>query len=285
MSLLDLPAGAWRATHPPASTRRPRLPEFERGSVWLVGAGPGDPGLLTLLAVRALEEADIIVHDALVSPEILDFARPDVELDDVGKRAGRPSPRQEEINARLIRHARRGLRVLRLKGGDPFVFGRGGEEALDLAAAGVPFRVVPGVTSGLGGLAYAGIPATHRGLGNSVTLVTATDSRGELPEDLDWAGLARARSTVVFYMGLRKVDRVAANLLAAGRDAATPAAIVSAASTPRQTAIYSTLGELAADAARFDPAAPALIVVGEVVGLADALAHGDSAMASLAAAL
>ena len=167
------------------------LPEFAPGSVWLVGAGPGDPGLLTLHAAHALRHADVILHDALVAPEILALAGPAVAFEPVGKRAGRSGAVQLRINQRLIDLARTGLRVLRLKGGDPFVFGRGGEEALALAAAGVPFRVVPGITSGIGGLAYAGIPLTHRMLSASAVLVTGQSAGGGAPRGVDWEALAR----------------------------------------------------------------------------------------------
>ena len=154
------------------------LPNFETGHVWLVGAGPGDPGLLSVLALHALGSADVVVYDALVDPRILRLARPGAVLDFAGKRGGRPSPSQPDISARLIRLAREGNRVLRLKGGDPCVFGRGGEEALALAAAGVPFRIVPGITAGIGGLAYAGIPLTHRDTNSAVTFLTGHDSDG-----------------------------------------------------------------------------------------------------------
>ncbi len=155
-----------------AKDSAPALPDFEPGSVWLVGAGPGDPGLLTLLGARALEVADVVVYDALVSPEVLALARPDSVKKYAGKRAGRISIEQRRVTELLIDQARRGLRVLRLKGGDPFVFGRGAEEALALAKAGILFRVVPGVTAGIGGLAYAGIPVTHRGVNSAVTFIT-----------------------------------------------------------------------------------------------------------------
>src|ERR1700675_2885279 len=172
-------------------TKRLHLPEMAHGSVWLVGAGPGDPGLLSVLALHALEQADAVVYDALVDPHILALARPGAALEDAGKRGGRPSPRQPDISARLVALARDGKRVLRLKGGDPCVFGRGGEEALALAEAGVPFRIVPGVTAGIGGLAYAGIPVTHRDVNSVVTFVTGHDSTGGVPGAVDWEAIAR----------------------------------------------------------------------------------------------
>src|SRR3984957_18792205 len=157
------------------------LPELRPGSVWLVGAGPGDPGLLSVLALHALQSADAIVCDALVDPRILALARAGAVLEDAGKRGGRPSPRQPDISARLVALARDGKRVLRLKGGDPCVFGRGGEEALALAEAGIPFRMVPGLHGAIGGLAYAGIPLTHRGINSAVTLITGHNSDGAVP--------------------------------------------------------------------------------------------------------
>src|SRR5215469_5685087 len=155
------------------------LPELKPGHVWLVGAGPGEPGLLSVLALHALETASAIVCDALVDPRILALVRPGAAIEDAGKRGGRPSPRQPDISARLVRLARAGQRVLRLKGGDPCVFGRGGEEALALAEARIPFRIVPGITAGIGGLAYAGIPVTHRDIASAVTFVTGHEQGGE----------------------------------------------------------------------------------------------------------
>ena len=172
-----------------------------------MGAGPGDPGLLTLHAARALAEADIVLHDALVSPEILALA-PQARLEPVGKRAGGRRTPQLRINERLIQLAREGHRVVRLKGGDPLVFGRGGEEALALAAAGVRFRIIPGISAGVGGTAAAGIPVTHRGLAHSVSFVTGHDAGGEVPE-LDWAALARGSGVLVLYMALRQIGSIA----------------------------------------------------------------------------
>ncbi len=243
------------------------MPEFAPGSVWLVGAGPGDPGLLSLHGLHALRNADIVVYDALVDSRILKLARSGAALEFAGKRGGKPSPRQRDISHRLIELAREGLRVLRLKGGDPFVFGRGGEEALTLAGAKVPFRIVPGITSGIGGLAYAGIPVTHRDTNQSVTFVTGHGVTGDVPDGLDWEALARAAPTVVFYMALKHLDRIAQLLVGGGRDAGTPAAIVSRASTPEQRVLETTLGSAARDAAAANLEPPALFVVGEVVRL------------------
>jgi uroporphyrin-III C-methyltransferase len=179
-----------------AETAAFQAPAFEPGHVWLVGAGPGDPGLLTLLALHALEHCDAVVYDALVDKRVLALAWPGAERVHAGKRGGRPSPIQPDISDRLVRLAREGKRVLRLKGGDPFVFGRGGEEALALVAAGIPFRVVPGVTAGIGGLAYAGIPVTHRDSNSAVTFLTGHNAVGEvvrLRAGLDWLGAASGR--------------------------------------------------------------------------------------------
>ncbi len=237
------------------------LPRLAPGSVWLVGAGPGDPGLLSAYGLAALGQADVIVHDALVDARILDLAPATAVREHAGKRGGRPSPTQPDISASLIAYAHANKRVLRLKGGDPFVFGRGAEEALALRAAGVPFRIVPGVTAGLGGLAYAGIPVTHRGASSAVALVTGHSADGEV---VDWPALARM-PTVVFYMALARLDHICAQLIAHGRAGGTPAALVCHATTPAQAVVETTLGG-AVDAAR-DATAPALFVVGDVVAL------------------
>lgn len=243
------------------------LPDFEGGWVWLVGAGPGDPGLLTLHALNALQQADVVVHDALVDPAILQFARPGAVLEFAGKRGGKPSPKQRDISLRLIEHARKGKRVLRLKGGDPFLFGRGGEEALALVRANIPFRVVPGITSGIGGLAYAGIPPTHRDINHAVTFVTGHNSSGEPPADLNWAALAQGSPVIVIYMGLKHLPNIAAELMKAGRNPSEPVAIVSNATTDRQRVLETTLVSAADDVVRHGIPAPALIVLGEVVRL------------------
>jgi uroporphyrin-III C-methyltransferase len=245
------------------------LPEFEPGSVWLVGAGPGDPGLLSALALHALAHADCVIYDALVDSRILRLARPDASLDYAGKRGGRPSPSQPDISARLIRLAQAGNRVLRLKGGDPCVFGRGGEEALALAAAGIPFRIVPGITAGIGGLAYAGIPVTHRDTNSAVTFLTGHDSDGNVPGGLDWEAVARGAPVLVLYMASRYLPTIAKRLVAAGRSSNEPVAIISKATTAAQSVLVSTLGEIV----EVPPAiqAPAIIVIGEVVRLRPAL--------------
>jgi len=245
------------------------LPELKPGHVWLVGAGPGDPGLLSVLALHALRQADVIVCDALVDPRILVLARPGALLEDAGKRGGRPSPRQPDISARLIALAVEGKRVLRLKGGDPCVFGRGGEEALALAEVGIPFRIVPGITAAIGGLAYAGIPLTHRGINSAVTLLTGHNSDGAVPGQEesapDWAAIAKGSPVVVLYMALRHLGDIAGRLIAAGRAPGEPVAIVSKATTAEQRVIVTSLAEAEIAAARAE--SPAIIVIGEVVRL------------------
>jgi uroporphyrin-III C-methyltransferase len=244
------------------------LPRLQPGWVWLAGAGPGDAGLASLLTLSAIADADVILSDALVNPALLKLARPEAELVDSGKRGGRPSPKQAAISHRLVAFARRGLKVLRLKGGDPMVFGRGGEEAQALVQAGIPFRIVPGVTAGIGGLAYAGIPVTHRDTNQAVTFVTGQGADGQVPE-LDWKSLSRGSPTIVFYMARRYAGAIAERLLAAGRAVSEPAAVISNASLPNQTVQITTLSELGRIAAAADT--PAIMVVGENVRLAAGL--------------
>lgn len=243
------------------------LPDFAAGSVWLVGAGPGDPGLLSLLALHALSRADTVVHDALVDERVLRLARPGASLEFAGKRGGKPSPKQPDISARLIHLARAGRRVLRLKGGDPYVFGRGAEEALALVAANVPFRVVPGITAGIGGLTYAGIPTTHRDTNAAVTFITGHNSEGVVPDGLDWGALAQGAPVLVLYMALKHLDAIARRLIAGGRHAEAAVAIVSKAATPDQRVVETTLGGAAAAARASGIEPPAIVVVGEVVRL------------------
>ena len=243
------------------------LPDLEPGWVWLAGAGPGDPGLVPLLALHALRQADVVIHDALVSEDILKLARPECDLEYAGKRGGRPSPRQADISHRLVQLARAGKRVLRLKGGDPFVFGRGGEEALALVEAGVPFRIVPGISSGIGGLAYAGIPVTHRDVNSAVTFITGHDLTGEVPVRLDWDALARGAAVLVLCMAMRHRDRIAERLIAGGRAPDEAVAIVSKAATPDQRVLETTLARAADDAAAQGIEPPCLVVIGGVVAL------------------
>ena len=247
------------------------LPDFLPGTVWLVGAGPGDPGLITLLAAHALAHADWVVHDSLVAPGILTMAGSQAHIESVGKRGGQASPKQSTINERLIELARQGHRVLRLKGGDPFVFGRGADEALALRQAAIPFRVVPGITAGIGGLAYAGIPATWRDCNSAVAFVTGHGQEGDLPQGVDWAALAKGAPVMVFYMALRQLDQLVAHLLDAGRSADEPAAIISKAATAQQLVLTGTLGTIPALVEAHHPPPPALLVVGGVVDLRDRL--------------
>jgi uroporphyrin-III C-methyltransferase len=242
------------------------LPALEPGWVWLVGAGPGDPGLITALGLAALRQADVVLYDALVDETLLTLSS--AEKIYAGKRAGVKSCKQDEISDLLVTLAKDGKRVLRLKGGDPFVFGRGGEEAQALARAGVPFRIVPGVTAGIGGLAYAGIPVTHRDTNHAVTFITGHGVDGKLTK-LDWAAVSRGAPTLVLYMARRFMGEITQALLEAGRRPDEPAAIVANAARPDQQVIVTTLGGLAAAAA----ASPALsiIVIGENVRLAGEL--------------
>jgi uroporphyrin-III C-methyltransferase len=243
------------------------LPDLAPGWVWLTGAGPGDPGLLTLIAWKALGQADVVVYDALVSEAILGLAHKGARLEFAGKRGGRPSPKQAGISRRLVQLAREGARVLRLKGGDPFVFGRGGEEALALVEAGVPFRIVPGISSGIGGLAYAGIPVTHRDTNQAVTFLTGHNVAGEVPDGLDWAAIARGSPVLVLYMALKHLERIAERLLAHGRKQDEPVAIVSKASTADQAVLETTLARCHGDALAAAIEPPTLVVVGRVVAL------------------
>lgn len=247
------------------------LPAIEPGHVWLAGAGPGDPGLLTLLAAKGLSEADVIVHDALVNEDCLKLSRTGAILEYAGKRGGKPSAKQRDISLRLVELARAGHRVLRLKGGDPFVFGRGGEEALTLIEHGVPFRIVPGITAGIGGLAYAGIPVTHREVNHAVTFLTGHDSSGVVPDRIDWEAIGRGSPVIVMYMAMKHMGQIATNLMAAGRRADEPVAFVCNAATPEQTVLETTLGRAEVDmvAAGIEP--PAIVVIGEVVRLRPSL--------------
>lgn len=241
-----------------------RHPEFVPGTVWLAGAGPGDPTLLTLAALHAIESADVILHDALVAPEILDLASPATRLIACGKRAGGAHTPQLAINADLIALAGRNLRVLRLKGGDPFVFGRGGEECLALAAAGIEFRVIPGISAGIGGTGAAGLPVTHRGLARSVAF--ATGEAGAEGSQVDFAALGRAADTLVLYMARNNIGAIAARLIEGGRPATDPLAFLLDATTPREHLVRTTLAEAETVAATLPPAAT-LIVIGPVADI------------------
>ncbi len=239
------------------------------GEAWLVGAGPGDPGLITRRGLQLLQRADAVLYDRLMPRELLDLARREASLVSVGKTPGGPSWRQEDINRELVRRVREGQRVCRLKGGDPFIFGRGAEEVQALAKAGLPYQVVPGITAAAGCAAYAGIPLTHRALASAVTFVTASLADGNA--ETDWQSLARLGQTLVFYMGARILDDIAANLLNAGCDPATPAAIVENGTTSVQRVIGGTLGTIGLRSREAAVAAPAVLIVGGVAELAGQL--------------
>ena len=246
------------------------------GKVYLVGAGPGDPELITARGLRRLQEADMVLYDALVHPDQLQAVKPGAELVFVGKRAGRVSERQAAINGRLVEAARAGKTVVRLKGGDPYLFGRGSEEAELLAAAGVAFEVVPGVPSPLAATAYAGLSLTHRELASSVAYVTATESVEKDRAGHDWSKLATATQTLVIFMGMRKLDSLAKLLVEHGRSADTPVAVVQWASLPRQRTVVGTLADIHSRASEAGLGLPALTIVGEVVRLRDSLRWFDT---------
>ena len=254
----------------PAAAFGLALPRFPPGEVWLAGAGPGDPGLLTLHVANALGQADVILYDALVHEAVLRLARPDTMLEFAGKRGGRPSPNQRDITERLIELARQSRKVLRLKGGDPFVFGRGGEEALGLVAAGIPFRVIPGVTSGLAGLAYANIPATTRDTNHGVILVTGQYAGGDASA-LEWDAVARTRLPIILYMAMNRLAGIMDALMAHGMSSDLPVAIVQHATTPEQRVLVSTLGQVSREAAAEGFGSPAIVAIGEMVRLREAL--------------
>jgi uroporphyrinogen III methyltransferase/synthase len=272
------PAGsetAPRTAAAPGSSRE--RADTQPGRVYLVGAGPGDPGLLTARALELIAAADVILYDRLIGAMALDGARPEAELLFVGKEGGGESVPQEETQALMIARAQEGNAVVRLKGGDPFVFGRGGEEALALRAAGISYEIVPGVTAGVAAAAYAGIPVTHRGLAGAVALVTG-HPRADTPPDgegeeaaLDWPALAAFPGTLVLYMGVRRLSGIAASLIAAGRSASEPAAVVERGTLPDQRVVTGTLQTIAETAGREAIQAPSIIVVGAVAALAGQL--------------
>ena len=247
------------------------LPVFEPGWVWLAGAGPGDPGLMTLHTLNGLRQADVVVYDALVDDSVLGWVRSGAIVEYAGKRGGKPSPKQRDISLRLIELARAGRRVLRLKGGDPFLFGRGGEEALSLVEAGVPFRVIPGVTAGIGGLAYAGVPVTHRDVNQAVTFLTGHDRHGLTPAAVNWRAVAEGSPVIVMYMAIKHLNEIAAKLMDAGRASEEPAVVVRDATLPQMSVLETTLGRMAEDAAAAGIGAPAIICVGQVALLRQAL--------------
>ena len=240
-----------------------------QGAVYLVGCGPGNPDLLTFRALRLMQQADVVLYDNLVSAPILDMVRRDAERVYVGKKSNNHAVPQEEINQLLVRYAKQGNKVLRLKGGDPFIFGRGGEEIEELAEAGIAFEVVPGITSASGASCYAGIPLTHRDYAQSVTFVTGHRRDGEV--ELDWPRLVSPSETVVVYMGVAQVDKICSQLIKHGRNPDTPAAMVEKATLAKQRVVIGTLSNLAGRVAELGIKPPALIIIGEVVSLHDKL--------------
>ena len=247
------------------------FPVFEKGWVWLVGAGPGAPGLMSLLCYHAMQNCDVAVYDALVNPDILRWLRVGAELEYAGKRGGKPSPVQRDISLRLVDLARAGKRVLRLKGGDPFMFGRGGEECQHLASAGIPFRIVPGITAGVAGLAYAGMPATHRDSNHSVIFLTGHDATGKMPANVNWQAVAKASPVIVMYMAVKNLGEIACALISAGRPAGDPVTIISNASLPRQRVQATTLKAAGEFVRENDPPTPAIVVVGHAADWRDIL--------------
>src|SRR4051794_17241950 len=245
------------------------------GTVYLVGAGPGDPGLVTRRALELVRSADAIVYDRLIPAGLVAEARADAELHYAGKEPGKPSMEQEAINDLLVELGRSGKNVVRLKGGDPFVFGRGGEEAQALAAAGIPFEGVPAVTAGIAAPAYAGIPVTHRDEASAVAFVTGHEDPTKPESAIDWEALARFPGTLVFYMGVKQLPEIARRLIEAGRGASMPAAVIERGTPPGQRSVVATLDTIAERVAREGVKPPAITLVGAVAKLADDIAWLD----------
>ncbi len=241
------------------------------GLVSLVGAGPGDPGLITVKGLERLREADVVIYDRLANPALLSHCRPDAEIIDAGKGRDAHGVSQEEINMLLVDRARQGRLVCRLKGGDPFIFGRGGEEALACAHAAVPWEIVPGVTSAIAAPAYAGIPATHRGKASSVTIVTGSEESAHHEWGVDWAAVAKAPGTIVILMGWEGLPRIADALIAGGVPSDRPAAVIQWGTLPRQRSVSAPLGQIARVAAESGLGSPAVVVIGDVASLREQL--------------
>ena len=240
-------------------------PLFPQGLVWLVGAGPGDPGLLTLHAIYALKNAEVIVYDALVNPTILDFCQDDAEKVFSGKRGGKPSISQKDISLKLVEFAKIGKRVVRLKGGDPFIFARGGDEALFLARENIPIRITPGITAGVGAMAYAGIPLTYRDTNQSITFLTGHDQFGETPSAINWELCAKGAQVLVIYMAMKNLPQIVAKLLDFGRNPEEPVAVVSNATLKDQIVLETTLSHAVEDVQSYGLQAPAIICIGSNV--------------------
>lgn len=243
------------------------MPQFPKGSVWLVGAGPGHIGLMSLMGMFALKMADIVVYDALVNKDFLQFISPNAEAIYAGKRGGKPSATQENITNSIIQYAKQSKRVLRLKGGDPFIFGRGGEEVAALAKANIKFLAVPGITAGIGGLAFAHIPATTRETNQSVTFLTGHDSKGIIPSAINWDALAKGSQTIVMYMALKNIRDICNCLIKGGKNPNEPIAFVRNATLQSQQVWQSKLGNAADFVAEHNITAPAIIIIGGNVAL------------------
>jgi len=258
-----------KAEHALLSALSQQDAQAKQGSVALVGAGPGDAGLMTLRALRLLNEADVILHDRLVSKEVLALARRDAEFIEVAKESGHHYTTQDGIHALLVEHAKAGKRVVRLKGGDPFIFGRGGEECEVLRANDIPYEIVPGVTAALACAAYAGIPLTHRDHAQSLRFVTAHCAKSE--DSLDWQQLAAEKQTLAVYMGVASLERLQNKLIEHGRDASTPIALIENGSRPEQRVIVGTLENLSQRSMQHQVKSPALLIIGEVAAFANSL--------------
>jgi len=244
------------------------LPIFEAGTVWLAGAGPGDPGLLTLHALNAIQQADIVIYDALVGDGITELVDDQRKLVYAGKRGGKPSAKQIDISKRIVDEAKSGKRVLRLKGGDPYIFGRGGEEALALVEAGVRFRVIPGITASTAGAANAGIPMTHRSANSTVTFVTGHSAFGTVPDDINWEALSKGSPVLVLYMAIKHLGDIANKLIEVGRMEDEPVAVIANATLASERVVVTTLKSAVRDVQKSGITPPAIIVIGPVVELA-----------------